>query len=372
MRISATIRAPRKKFGCNEMPRKLPPFVQVERSRHGKIVFYFRRGKGKRTRLPEINSDDFDPAYQRVIAGAEPRRRAKATAGSLEWLIDRYRETMTYRSLSAATRKQRDNIFRGILEQSGCVAYRKIARKHIVQGREDRRDTPAQARNFLDATRGLFRWAHEAELVLTDPTVGVKNPKRPKSGGFPVWTDDEVATYEARWPEGSKERVWLHVLLYTGLRRGDAVVIGKQHVRDGIMSISTEKTGITVHRRMPITLVETLRAGPTSDLIWICGERGQPLTKESFGNFFRAACRAAGIKKSAHGLRKLAATKAAEDGLSVAELEALFGWTGGTMASHYTKSADRKRLAIRAAGKMENTQFPHLSSASPHPKKKGL
>jgi hypothetical protein len=29
----------------------------------------------------------------------------------------------------------------------------------------------------------------------------------------------------------------------------------------------------------------------------------------------------------------------------VSQLEAIFGWTGGRMASHYTKAADRRRLA---------------------------
>ena len=80
---------------------------------------------------------------------------------------------------------------------------------------------------------------------------------------------------------------------------------------------------------------------------------------------FRAACNAAGIKgKSAHGVRKIAATIAAEAGLSVAELEALFGWTGGTMASLYTKSADRKRLAVQAAAKVEKSRTLMQGAAS--------
>lgn len=44
------------------------------------------------------------------------------------------------------------------------------------------------------------------------------------------------------------------------------------------------------------------------------------------------------------------------------ELEALFGWTGGTMASLYTKTADRKRLAMQASEKIENAQRPHQGS----------
>ena len=42
-------------------------------------------------------------------------------------------------------------------------------------------------------------------------------------------------------------------------------------------------------------VAEALAAGPTGDLAFIVGERRQPLTKESFGNFFRAACDAAGV-----------------------------------------------------------------------------
>jgi integrase len=64
---------------------------------------------------------------------------------------------------------------------------------------------------------------------------------------------------------------------------------------------------------------------------------------------FRDACRAAGVNKSAHRLRKLAATRAAENGATTSELNALFGWTGTKMANHYTLGADRKRLARQVA-----------------------
>jgi len=137
-------------------------------------------------------------------------------------------------------------------------------------------------------------------------------------GGFPAWTEDDVDRYEARWPLGTKERVWLGVLLYTGLRRGDAVRVGCQHIRDGVVTLRTEKTGIIVTVPLLPALDEILRAGPCGDLAFICGENGCPLTKESFGNFFRDACNAAGVEKSAHGARKIGATRAANNGATVA------------------------------------------------------
>jgi integrase len=43
-----------------------------------------------------------------------------------------------------------------------------------------------------------------------------------------------------------RERVWLAVLLYIGLRRGDAVQLGRQHVREDIATIRTKKSGVPV------------------------------------------------------------------------------------------------------------------------------
>jgi integrase len=110
-----------------------------------------------------------------------------------------------------------------------------------------------------------------------------KNPKRPKNQGFPVWTEDDVAKYEARWPIGTKERVWLDVLLYTGLRRGDAVRLGRQHVRDGVATPRTEKSQGTVTVTLPNldVLAATLDAGPCGDLAFICGVNRKPYTKQS-------------------------------------------------------------------------------------------
>jgi integrase len=101
-------------------------------------------------------------------------------------------------------------------------------------------------------------------------------------------------------------------------------------------------------------LQTTLDAGPSGDLTFIVGAEGRPLTKETFGNYFRKACRAAGVPGSAHGLRKLAATRAAENGATEAELDAIFGWQGGGMARHYTREANRARLAREAMHKLAN------------------
>ena len=49
---------------------------------------------------------------------------------------------------------------------------------------------------------------------------------------------------------------------------------------------------------------------------------------------------------------KAGATRAANRGATVAQLEAIFRWVGGKMASHDTRSADRTRLARDAISKL--------------------
>jgi integrase len=111
-------------------------------------------------------------------------------------------------------------------------------------------------------------------------------------------------------------------------------------------------------------LAATLEAGPCGELAFICGLNRKPLTKESFGNEFTRATRVAGVNKSAHGVRKIAATRAANRGATVAQLEAIFGWEGGGMASLYTRQADRERLAREAMHKLANDERTSIPSPS--------
>ena len=313
------------------MPRPRPPHLHRETTRHRKAVWYVRVDKGPRIRLrAEYGTSEFEAEYQAAVTGG-PRSTSKGApaAGTLTWLVDRYRETGAWTVLSAATRRQRENILLHVLKTAGDKPFARIGAATISAGCERRAQTPAQARHFLDAMRGLFRWALKAGLVKADPTASVENPQIRKGDGFIPWTEEHVDAYERRWPIGTRQRVWLDVLLYTGLRRGDVVRFGRQHVRDGVGTIKTEKSGFTVTVTLPIlpVLADTLAAGPCGDLTYIVGEGGKPLTKESFGNLFRAACNAAGVPGSAHGVRKIAATRAANAGATVAQLEAIFGWS---------------------------------------------
>lgn len=210
-------------------------------------------------------------------------------------------------------------------------------------------------------TQRIVRRA-EAEHGAIDATTGVKNPKPPPKGdGFAAWTEDDVAAYENHWPDGMKERVWLHVLLYTGLHRGNAV----NPLGMGIASLKTEKTGTEINITILPELADTLAAGPTG--AFIIGDNGQPLTKETFGNCFRFACNAAGVNNSAHGVRNIDATREANAGATVAEQEAQFGWTGGT-----TRAKPKRQIRNGSRGRLQRgsrRETPLPSTGNPRTSK---
>jgi hypothetical protein len=91
---------------------------------------------------------------------------------------------MVWNSLSVATRRKRERFFRDVCNSTGAEPFVRVTRATIVTAPDRRANTPFDARHFLDAMRGIFRWALDAGLVTSDPTVGVRNPIAPKSEGF--------------------------------------------------------------------------------------------------------------------------------------------------------------------------------------------
>ena len=187
------------------MPRPRPPHLHRQITRHGNPVWYVRVGKGPRTRLrAPYGTSEFDEQYRAAIAGHPLGGRQKAANGTLAWLWEQYRQSSAWtQKLKPSTRRMHERIMKRVIDVSGREPFSAINRKSIVAGREKRAATPAQARKFLDAMRGLFRWALDAEHIKADPTAGVKNPEKPKTQGFPAWTEEDVEAYHRRQTTGT-------------------------------------------------------------------------------------------------------------------------------------------------------------------------
>jgi hypothetical protein len=143
------------------------------------------------------------------------------------WLTERYRDTTAWQNLSPSTRQQRARILEQIVSSAGNQPIAKITTAAIIAGRERRVHTPAHARRFFETLRGLFRWAHDAQIVKTDPTVDVTREAAARRFGsipleFDVHRDNPIA-HEFSKPDSPRSTaLYRHfdvngVLLYVGI-----------------------------------------------------------------------------------------------------------------------------------------------------------
>ena len=105
------------------------------------------------------------------------------------------------------------------------------------------RHKPDAATNLIKALRHVFAYAVEEDLIERNPAAEI-GYLHSKTEGYHTWTTQEVEQFEACWPIGSKPRLAMALLLYTGQRRSDVVRLGRQHERDGVLYYRQLKTGM--------------------------------------------------------------------------------------------------------------------------------
>ena len=164
--------------------------------------------------------------------------------------------------------------------------------------------------------------------------------------------------YEKCHPIGSTARLALALLLYTGQRRSDIVLFGRQHLRGGWLHFTQQKNRnrrpITLELPMLPVLQQIIDASKTGDLTFLVNENRQPFTADGFGNKMRDWCDEAGLPHcTSHGLRKTGAAIAAENGATAHELMSIFGWLTLKEAERYTRAAEQKKIAARAMSMLE-------------------
>jgi integrase len=227
-----------------------------------------------------------------------------------------------------------------------------LSSAHVKMFRDRKASLPGAANNRRKYLSALFGWAVEEDLLRSNPAREIRRIGY-ATDGFHTWTPEEVRQFEAKHPVGSKARLALALLLYLGVRRGDVVTLGRQHVKNGWLRLVPSKTryrrkAVSEKPVLPV-LADIIARSSTGDLTFLVTNFGKPFTAAGFGNWFRDRCNEAGLQQcSAHGLRKAGATIAAERGATTHQLMAIFDWTTPSQAEVYTRAADRRRLAQSA------------------------
>jgi integrase len=137
----------------------------------------------------------------------------------------------------------------------------------IERLRDLKKELPGAGNNRRKYLSAMFGWAVEVGHMTANPARDVRRVKY-ATDGFRTWTVAEVAQFIERHPIGTKPYLALCLLLFTGMRSGDIVKLGRQHTRRGLLRIAPGKTK---HIRTDVSekpilppLARAIEAGPAT------------------------------------------------------------------------------------------------------------
>lgn len=330
------------------------PYIQAFKDRHGKVRYYYRRKGFARAKLPGLpGSAEFMAAYAKAgqAAGGHSEAQVAVKPRSISALIIEYYRSEGFLALEAATQRN----YRGILDRFrgryGDRSAIQIGPIHLNAIFHQMASTPGAVRTLRKRLSTVFSLAVDLGWRKDNPVRETKPQKR-RSKGFIPWSEEDIAAFERRWPSGSRERLALAILLYTGVRRSDAVTLGKQHVADDRISVVQAKTdarlSIPLHRKLRVEIAQA------KGLTFLTTQYGRPFSKAGFTAWFVERARMAGLEgRTPHGLRKACGRRLAEAGCTAKEIAAVLGHRTLDEVETYTRDADQGRLADRAFARLE-------------------
>jgi integrase len=319
--------------------------------RHGKRRVRFRKGGFSTYLTGDPWSEDFMRQYAAALEGVRPEAKnigaGRTIPGSFDALCVSYYRSPDFHGLKASTQAARRNIIERFRNEHGGKPVSRLGRGHIKDIIGAKSNTPEAANSLLKTLRLLLNYAVDQELIESNPAVGVRGYKN-RGDGFHTWTEDEVAKFEAAHPIGTPARLAFALLLYTAQRIGDVAGMGWQHVKGDRIAVRQQKTDAVLLIPLHPDLRLALDSVPRSNMTFLM-DRGAPYAPAYLSGWFKRQCKRAGLSVcSAHGLRKLAATRLANAGASTDHIKAITGHRTSKEVERYTRAADQARLAEQA------------------------
>ena len=339
------------------------PYVRPERDRQGRVTYWYFRRHGRRWRLPGVPlSKEFMAEYQRLLAEtsmtvvtAPPDNRRDYLRGTFGALINDYLASGQFASRAPPTRYLYRLTCERLQHEHGWKRVAQLERRHVRQIIDAKSDTPGAANGILRVLKILLNFAVDDGLIQSNPAARFRELP---IGEWRSWSDAELKMFEARWPPGSMQRRAYCIALYTGLRKGDQIALTRRHRQDGCIVITQGKTGAEVSIPEHAALKAELARGisPLSHLL--VSPTGRPFRSHRFGVWCAQAIRDAGLPDDVtwHGLRKCAARKLADLGLSEETIKSITGHRTSRMVAHYVKGANQRKLATEAIRRWEQSQ----------------
>jgi len=350
--------------------RWLPDYVTMFTDRHGRARFRYRR-KGFEGGYfkSAFGSKEFHAEYAAFGRGevdTVAQAIERAIPGTIDDLVTRYFAVPSRLGPTAATQSKIRAILSKFRAEHGHRIVADVQFEHIdaiVEKAKAKRPSEdgkrmvggvEAARKLRKELVRLFAYAKKIRMRPDNPVEDserIKVAAGERSSGFHTWTEAEIAQFYERHPVGTKARLAMDLMLWTGQRRGDAIKLGKNKLVDGGVLFKQGKGGKVLWLPLAPQLVRSIVAVPKVEgqEAYLVHAYGQPFKNASFGNWFRDRCNEAGLPQcSAHGLRKAMMRRLAELHLGNQSLKAVSGHTRDEEVATYTRDVNQAAMAEHA------------------------
>ena len=359
-----------------------PKHVSEYRDQHGRLRTRYRVA-GKKTQYFKAR-----PGTVEWVAELEAFRTGVAVQvnieniarGSINDLVTRYLDGTAFRGTGPATQLKNRGILDGFRAKHGERMVQEATFQAIDKIIGDKAAThPAAARNLRKQLRRLFEYAVRIGMRSDNPVDGVSlPPRKPTSDGeigHHTWNEAEIAKFQAHHVLGTRARLAMELMLWTGVRKSDVVRIGRQHIKAGRLAAGNAKTGKVLYVPIAPQLKAAIDACASTNLTFLVTAYGKPFTANGFGNWFRRQCDAAGLPQcSAHGLRKAIARRMADNGEGNQGIKSVTLHSSDSEVTLYTRAVEQSALADKVMGRLAAAHLANpkddvsQSLAQPHGK----
>jgi integrase len=348
-------------------PRKyLPAFVSVFNDRHGKPRYRFRRkGCDARYINAELGSEEFLHIYHECME-REPKGKSvgseRVIPGTIADLVSRYYRSTDWARKTPGAKDHDRRIIDRFREDHADKRVALLTFEHVDAILAKKSGTPTAANKLRKQLKRLFGYAVAIDMLAKNPMDRTK-PMPVRRGGYHAWTEEEIAQYQARHPYGTKARLALELMLWTGQRKSDSIRIGRQHIKDGRIRVVQEKTEEPLLIPVAPQLLQAITSMPVhGHMTYLVTEYGAPFTPNGFGNWFRDRCNEAELPQcSAHGLRKSMARRLANLNQSNQSIKSITGHKTDSEVARYTRDANQVALADAAIAALSQWEMSNRS-----------
>lgn len=334
---------------------KLPPYVWVKFQNKRWHVYYRRAGLYVRID-EEPGTAAWYEIYTKIHASFERKPKPLAPAhDTLAAVALEYQQSPKWSKLKPKTRATYKAELDALVQLWGDAKVERITRGLIIALRDKlaKSRSPRVAIERIKVLRLLLGHAYDLDLIDRNHATNVGPPIGYEAEPWRHWEPEEIKLFLSaaapRWRRAAM------VLLYTGLRLGDAVNVERKHVRDGVLRWKTSKKGKPVVIHLHRELVAELRMPMEIESIYlIAGLKGGQMLPTSVNHGINKEFKRLGIDQPPpiHGLRKNAVMRLFEADCSIEEIHAVTGQSRA-MIEHYGKQYERERAAKAAILKLE-------------------